>query len=509
MGYYDKTSLDLLGQRINRDNPDLKATLDSSNIIVLGGPYTSGLGTSGRNTRVVLNGKTGSGVVGKKEFFYDRLNIGALFNGITVVFAAKGDSATVADLLPALNEQYGLGLTAADITNGATKLGTGYKPTPVTLTIAATSLAYTGSLNVIWTRSPVGYFPDSGPGSKYLLVGSLQEGYFGTVTDAELIRTDILLFRLNTAAKQNYGASTVASSGLWYKFAKDNKVYYLAGSHASVLRWTELYQLGAVYEIDTPEQDHHPVDGTIITQDALVNVTERGKSWYLSPCLPVLSETDPWDYLPANGTPNPTGDVARLFTKISRNTPYGTSEWESAALTAVAAIFRNTDKNDPTKYPISTLYGTSQSLAVKATSQQWWVPMLELVDIQANPVKLEDVNYAVIGRPRAPLLTIDASRDPNIPVPVTDIQSTYNLSIRRPFLKPFVSEPVKAVSSVIASSRITLRSFKTYSVVSNPPKALQDVHPVITLRPIGFTATTVVREKINLSTTTGELDGFI
>ena len=509
MGYYDKSSLDLLGRRINRDNPDLKVTLDSSNIIVLGGPYTSGLGTSGRNTRVVLNGKTGSGVVGKKEFFYDRLNIGALFNGITVVFAAKGDSATVADLLPALNEQYGLGLTAADITNGATKLGTGYSPTPVTLTIATTSLAYTGSLSVIWTRSPVGYFPDSGPGNKYLLVGSLTEGYFGTVTDAELIRTDTLLFKLNTAAGQNFGSSTAASGGLWYKFAKDNQIYYLAGSQASVLKWSELYKLGAVYELGTPNEQQHPDDGVFISQDALVNVKDKERAWYLSPCLPILSKTDPWNYLPANATPDLTGDVSRLFVKISRNTPYGTSEWETAALTAVSALFRNTDSADLTKTPVSTLYGTSQSLAVKATTGVWWVPVLQLVDIESNPVKLEEINYQVTGRPRAPLLTIDTERDPNIPVRLTEIQSTYNLSIRRPFLKPSVSEPVNAVANVSGTTRISLRGFKTYSVDANPPKPVQDVHPLRTLRPIGFTATTVVRSKTDLSTASGELDGFI
>lgn len=112
MGFYSSTALELLCRLIRRDNPQLAVPLDPNTVMVLSGPLTTGLGTSGRNTRVILNGRTGSGITGKKEFFYDRLNIGTFFNGITVVFEAEGSASTYADLLPSLNEQYGLGLTA-------------------------------------------------------------------------------------------------------------------------------------------------------------------------------------------------------------------------------------------------------------------------------------------------------------------------------------------------------------------------------------------------------------
>ena len=149
MGLYDRDSLSLLCRLIMRDNPQLAVALDPTK--VLSGPFTSGLGTSGRNARITLNGRTGSGIVGKKEFFYDRINLGALFNGITVVFMAAGSAKTYADLLPALNEQYGITLQASDLANGTTKLPQAYTPTQVTLTIAATGISLPATARLfIW-----------------------------------------------------------------------------------------------------------------------------------------------------------------------------------------------------------------------------------------------------------------------------------------------------------------------------------------------------------------------
>lgn len=442
MGYYDRSSLDLLCQQIIRDNPDIPYPLTPDNVVVLSGPFTTGLGSSGRNARITLNGRGGSGFSGKHEFFYDRLNIGSMFNGITVVFDAEGDSKTYADLLPALNEQYGLGLVAADLSNGGSKLSYGYQPTPVTLTIASTSPAYTGSLTVTWKRDPVGVYPDSGPGSKTLLVGTLDEGYFGTVSEAELFNPSAIFSKINegwaTPAGTFFSQSTLP---FWYKFARDGKIVYLASANHLYIRWNELYVRGCLYETDQPLDKQFP-PGPRTKQRLTMRKVEAGREWFLSPCAPRLSATFPWDYASPNNIPDPTGDIARLFVKVARSGDFGfaTSEWDDLPYNGFSFWTSTTSAADPAKAYVSSMVGYFQAISDSATAVDGWRPMLELADL--NKIAVPFVGF--IGEPagvlRKPMfsLTPDTS---DVVLEITDVSWEVQGAMRLPLVTPTAKPP--------------------------------------------------------------------
>lgn len=153
MGLYNKPVLDLLYDLINRDNPGLMTPLSSKNTLLLGGPFTTNLGSSGRTTRATFNAIVGKGYTGDLEVFYDRINLAYLFNNqipkVTVPYLATSR----AQMLPAINAALGLALTENDInipnnTVTASTVASG----SVTIGIAATCLAFTGSLTVNYVR---------------------------------------------------------------------------------------------------------------------------------------------------------------------------------------------------------------------------------------------------------------------------------------------------------------------------------------------------------------------
>ncbi|ANZ48733.1 virion structural protein [Erwinia phage vB_EamM_ChrisDB] len=508
MGLYSKTSLDMLCQLIKRDNPQFTNPLDAQSIMVLSGPLTSGLGASGRNARITLNGRTGTGIVQKKEFFYDRINIGTLFNGITVVFDAAGSSKTIADLLPALNEQYGLSLEATDLSNGTTALSYGYEPSQVTLNIAGTSVAYTGSLTVTWSRKPVGIYPDSGPGSKVLLIGTLDEGYFGLVPETELFSAPTLHSKINEGMATPAGTlSAQPATRQWYKFARDGKILYLANYNHITIRWQELYARGAVYETDQPADKQFPSDAVIVAQKPVIRKVESGREWYLSPCMPRLSSTFPWDYTAPNVTPDPTGDVARLFARIVKSGGFATGEWDGQTIDGGGFWFSTTSGNDPTKAFGSSMTGLQQNVYDKASFNGGWRPMLELVDLDKVAVPLENFIGTPDGVLRKPLFTIDPDTGD-----VLLVVSTVSWEILGTLDKPLFTPVVDAPSGV---AEVTwLRPTETRAVLAqlhtDPPLNVTQAIGSTLLRVPVVQITSDYKEVVafNLSTANGELDGF-
>ncbi|ANZ49243.1 putative virion structural protein [Erwinia phage vB_EamM_Huxley] len=509
MGLYDRDSLSLLCRLIMRDNPQLAVALDPTKVMVLSGPFTSGLGTSGRNARITLNGRTGSGIVGKKEFFYDRINLGALFNGITVVFMAAGSAKTYADLLPALNEQYGITLQASDLANGTTKLPQAYTPTQVTLTIASTSPAFTGSLTVTWTRTPVGTFPDSGPGSKVMLIGDMNEGYFGLVSEEELFNAPALHAKINEGNASPVGTvNAIPATRHWYKFARDGKIVYLASyNHINIL-WRDLYTRGAVYETTVPLNDHKaPASLTRTVQKLAMRKVESGREWYLSPCMPRLSDQTSWDYSAINQTPDPTGDVARLFMKVANAGGYATGEWDVQSIDANGYWQSTASKSDPAKAFGSSMVGWNQGMYDMLTFTGGWRPMLELIDPAVVGLPLENFVGTPEGVLRKPLVTISPDTG-DILLLLSDVAWEIQGALKKPQVSMLPSPllNVREITARVAAETDPLvLDFVTAPLLSVRQTSWQNVLRAPQAQLVAeYKASTVV----NLATANGELDGF-
>ncbi|QVW28671.1 putative virion structural protein [Erwinia phage pEa_SNUABM_8] len=464
MGLYSQPPLELLCRLIMRDNPQLAIPLDPTKVMVLSGPLTTGLGTSGRNTRVILNGKTGSGIVGKKEFFYDRIKLSSLFNGITVVFDAAGGAAKVSDLLPALNEQYGIQLSPADLSNGDTVLGYAYTPTPVTFNIATTSLAYSGTLTATWRRLPVGTFPESGPGSKVMLIGDLNEGYFGRVTAAEMMTQGEFFSNYFADHPRNTAAPIIDPALYWLKFALDGKFVFVP-SHSLIanITWDQINANGNA-------------DGSAPFPLLLKKGTDNH---FFNIRLPRFSTT----YEIAPGRSDPTGDNNRLFAKVHKQA-YGTGVWDAVTLLDFTSDFvwwnRRSDMPTVEQRFISqfTTSGVSSQLSnVNAN----WRPVFTLVDGKLILMPVNSVTGVPTGRIKAPVLTIDREPDPLQPKRVTDVTGTLLRAFPKPRLQPIELYVVLPVSKIV---------------------------PINTIKRFPVNITVTFDARFPLAAANGELDGF-
>lgn len=153
MGLYDRPSTELVWLQINRDNPHLPKPLSANNVVLLQGPLTTNLGSTGRNTRAIFNGIPGAGYAGKVVVFYDRLNLAYLFKNFVPSIRIPYRATTRAQILPALNAALGLQLTATDIGNPDVSIGSSLITSgTVGISVAATCMAFTGAFNVTWTR---------------------------------------------------------------------------------------------------------------------------------------------------------------------------------------------------------------------------------------------------------------------------------------------------------------------------------------------------------------------
>lgn len=165
MPIFNKPSAELVYDLINQANPQLVKPATPVNT-KLGVPAVIAVpGANKLNTSIVLAAVQGGDYIGRKTVNYRRIDLAALTRGVTISidrYSAQQNNAsasavvyTVYQLLPFINQRYGLNLTTDDINDGnilrGSTLVNGMYTTTVTVTSKATSLGYVGSFSLKWT----------------------------------------------------------------------------------------------------------------------------------------------------------------------------------------------------------------------------------------------------------------------------------------------------------------------------------------------------------------------
>lgn len=87
------------------------------------------------------------------------------------------------------------------------------------------------------------YFPDSGPGSKFLVDGDKSIGYFGAVTTTELFTEQEIIY----ATREVTGARRALDGMVWHKHFYDGRVLYVLDRPMYDTTRNSLYSAGLIY----------------------------------------------------------------------------------------------------------------------------------------------------------------------------------------------------------------------------------------------------------------------
>lgn len=167
MPIFNKPSADLVYDLINQANPQLVKPVTTVNT-KLGAPAAiANPGLNKLNTSIVVAAVPGGDYIGRKTVNYRRIDLASLTRGVTVTIeryspTQNGSASNVRvysvyELLPFINQRYGLNLTTDDINDaviyrGATQEN-GFYTSTTTVTAKATSLGYVGSFALKWKGS--------------------------------------------------------------------------------------------------------------------------------------------------------------------------------------------------------------------------------------------------------------------------------------------------------------------------------------------------------------------
>ncbi|HHS7556209.1 TPA: hypothetical protein ACTPQ1_004499 [Salmonella enterica] len=119
MSIYDKPSKEMLLEAINKQN-GLTANPLTWEQVASGYPETVQTPGADRNTRVLLYGLNGKGYKGNVTIEYDRILMPVLFRNVIPVVVTNPVN-KLSELLPFLNQKYGLSLVADDVEDFSVK----------------------------------------------------------------------------------------------------------------------------------------------------------------------------------------------------------------------------------------------------------------------------------------------------------------------------------------------------------------------------------------------------
>lgn len=164
------------------------------------------------------------------------------------------------------------------------------------------------------------HFPDSGPGSKNLIAGDEQLGYFGEVSVTSMFTPDQLC---NELGGYYPGVTTPEENG-WYKFFYNGKVLYIAKRAVrSAVSWTDLYENGLVY--GTKDNGKYPTVNPTY-QFRQVAKLDNGRQWPFLVRLPTVMDTDP-AAVPGATTSGSVSEWSQLLGRIAAGPNNGLPKW--------------------------------------------------------------------------------------------------------------------------------------------------------------------------------------
>lgn len=501
------TAFGLLCELIAKDNPSLKIPIAEDNIGVRKGPTSISLANFGRNTKITLTGKPGMGYKGDVEVTYDRLSLNYLFNGISPVLKVPGGKWKQRDLIPFIVDQLGILIRPEDFSQAW--LDTEVNITAAIKAVAVTpsmslSYCYVGGVSVRVIAGAKAYYPDSGPGSKGLLFGDTDEGYFGEVSSAELMSgSELIRLIWNNVNNPSVSVDDV----VWGKFFWRGSVIYFAWRGIANTYWKVLYDKGAA----TGERGSGdiPASWTPVNQDLLVTKRISGVPFSFRVRLPKIAEK----YIqPGLSVPEATSEIIRLTRRCASQAWNGTGEWYDDTTNHGLGLMLAANRRVAIAEESYTTYHTGQSVSTFPTNGLYtWYPVLEYVDPTKEVVPLGEVVGSVLSS--KPIVPVDSwstyiaglvlSDAPEIdfgpkPIPSSAIIQTTiaGLIVSNDAPQQFTPFPVVAVDiSSAALSRITWSDISPHYVDPKP-----------------IPATAIVAndpsKRIDLSKLNNELDGF-
>jgi hypothetical protein len=206
MALFNKLQKQMVLDLIISENPGLVgATLN--NVEFVGVPVV----LSGASTQAKLRGKRGSGFTGVKAVTYNRLHLGTLFTNVTLR-AQVYNATTSLDLIPAINDRYGLNLNAAEMVSFAIANGATSANVSISVSSSPGSFVYYGAATCAWTKGNLqltDYYPNRTLNSVTtpdVMLKAYQLDFSDTLTTLQAHNTTVAFSSASSTAQAIVGA---------------------------------------------------------------------------------------------------------------------------------------------------------------------------------------------------------------------------------------------------------------------------------------------------------------
>ena len=206
---------------------------------------------------------------------------------------------------------------------------------------------------LIFRSDDSGWSGYSGPGPQTLAFGTPEAGYFGEVTQAELMTPAEMLAQVPGWSRSQYNADST-----WLKFAFENKVLFISKKPiVNGATWYQLYDFGLVYGVDG--------NGTTPPTVPKNQLTVVKKNTHSFKARLIRNDTADPSYLAvnANDVEFRTSEYTSLLYRVS-NTVYAnySSKWANFTPTELGIssgyeLVRETRAAAPTESFMRTLLG--------------------------------------------------------------------------------------------------------------------------------------------------------